>query len=85
VEQLRSWNHLTDNHVAAGRSLYVAEPVRLAPGTHATRGRRSGKRGTAPSQHGKNAAGKSGATRAAGHASTPPKKAPKTSSRKHAH
>lgn len=45
VEQLRSWNHLTAGRVAAGRSLYVAEPVRLAPGTHATRGRK--KRDTA--------------------------------------
>ena len=40
VEQLRSWNHLTAGRVAAGRALYVAEPVRLAPGTHATRGRK---------------------------------------------
>ena len=40
VEQLRSWNHLTAGRVAAGRDLYVAEPVRLAPGTHATRGRK---------------------------------------------
>jgi membrane-bound lytic murein transglycosylase D len=41
VQQLRSWNHLTAAHVAPGRSLYVAEPVRLAPGTHTTRGRKA--------------------------------------------
>ncbi|MDQ2924303.1 MAG: transglycosylase SLT domain-containing protein [Acidobacteriota bacterium] len=39
VEQLRSWNHLSNGRVAAGRSIYVAEPIRLAPGMHATRGR----------------------------------------------
>jgi membrane-bound lytic murein transglycosylase D len=31
VEQLRAWNHLSSNRVAAGRSLYVVEPIRLAP------------------------------------------------------
>ncbi|HZL25641.1 MAG TPA: transglycosylase SLT domain-containing protein [Acidobacteriaceae bacterium] len=85
VEQLRSWNHLTGNRVGAGRSLYVAEPVRLAPGTHATRGRRSGKRSKASSQRGKNAAEKSRATHAAAHTSAPAKKASKTRSRKHVH
>jgi membrane-bound lytic murein transglycosylase D len=85
VEQLRSWNHLTDNRLAPGRSLYVAEPLRLALGTHATRGRRNGKRSAASSQHGKNAAGKSGTTRAAAHASAPAKTASKTPSKKHAH
>jgi membrane-bound lytic murein transglycosylase D len=39
VEQLRSWNHLTSNQVSAGRSLYVAEPVRLAPGMRSSRAR----------------------------------------------
>ncbi len=33
VEQLRSWNRLTSGRVAPGRSLYVVEPVRLAPET----------------------------------------------------
>ncbi|MGA7157993.1 MAG: transglycosylase SLT domain-containing protein [Acidobacteriaceae bacterium] len=33
VEQLRSWNHLSSNRVPAGRSLYVVEPIRLAPHT----------------------------------------------------
>jgi membrane-bound lytic murein transglycosylase D len=34
VEQLRAWNHLSSNRVAAGRSLYVVEPIRLAPAAH---------------------------------------------------
>jgi membrane-bound lytic murein transglycosylase D len=33
VEQLRTWNHLSSNRVAPGRSLYVVEPIRLAPVT----------------------------------------------------
>lgn len=41
VEDLRSWNHLSSNSLTAGRTLYVAEPVRLAPAAHArvSRGR----------------------------------------------
>ena len=50
VEQLREWNHLSSNRVASGHSLYVVEPIRLAPsarGRHrhagrATSGRSSG-------------------------------------------
>jgi membrane-bound lytic murein transglycosylase D len=34
VEQLRAWNHLSSNHVAPGHSLYVVEPIRLAPAVH---------------------------------------------------
>jgi membrane-bound lytic murein transglycosylase D len=34
VEELRRWNHLSSNVVNPGRSLAVAEPVRLAPSTH---------------------------------------------------
>jgi membrane-bound lytic murein transglycosylase D len=33
VEQLRRWNHLSSNRVAPGSSLYVVEPIRLAPHT----------------------------------------------------
>jgi membrane-bound lytic murein transglycosylase D len=40
VEQLRAWNHLTSSHVPPGRSLYVVEPIRLAPGTRSPRARR---------------------------------------------
>jgi membrane-bound lytic murein transglycosylase D len=42
VEQLRAWNHLSSNRVASGRSLYVVEPIRLAPsarGHHHATGR----------------------------------------------
>jgi membrane-bound lytic murein transglycosylase D len=45
VEQLRSWNHLSSGRVRAGRSLYVSEPIRLAPGSRSSRGRR-GRRGS---------------------------------------
>lgn len=41
VEQLREWNHLTSSRVAPGRSLYVSEPIRLAPTSRAARGRHS--------------------------------------------
>jgi membrane-bound lytic murein transglycosylase D len=40
VEDLRRWNHLKSSRVGAQRSLYVSEPVRLAPVTH-VRSRRS--------------------------------------------
>jgi membrane-bound lytic murein transglycosylase D len=69
VEQLRQWNHLTSSHVAPGRALYVAEPVRLAPKgrahtraarktTHATHTAASqkSKEATATTTHGKPAA-----------------------------
>ena len=42
VEQLRSWNHLSSNRVAAGRSLYVVEPIRLAPTAREHHHRRGG-------------------------------------------
>ena len=49
IEQLRDWNHLSSNHIAPGRSLYVVEPIRLAPQTHAGRRNRGRniKRGSA--------------------------------------
>jgi membrane-bound lytic murein transglycosylase D len=37
VEQLRSWNRLSSNRVAAGRSLFVVEPIRLAPASRERR------------------------------------------------
>jgi membrane-bound lytic murein transglycosylase D len=40
VEQLREWNKLSSSRVAPGRSLYVAEPIRLAPTSRAARGKR---------------------------------------------
>jgi membrane-bound lytic murein transglycosylase D len=45
VEDLRRWNHLSSSTVAVGRTITVAEPVKLAPGTRvrgkSSRGRRS--------------------------------------------
>jgi membrane-bound lytic murein transglycosylase D len=35
VEDLRRWNHLDSNRVVAGRTIFVAEPVRLAPSVRA--------------------------------------------------
>ncbi|WP_433966974.1 transglycosylase SLT domain-containing protein [Tunturiibacter gelidiferens] len=43
VEELRRWNHLSSGTVRPGASLAVAEPVKLAPGTH-VHGRGSRKR-----------------------------------------
>ena len=43
VEELRRWNHLSSSTVRPGASLAVAEPVKLAPGTH-VHGRGSRKR-----------------------------------------
>jgi len=45
VEQLRRWNHLSSNRVAPGSSLYVVEPIRLAPHTREHR-RHSGHEGS---------------------------------------
>ena len=39
VEQLREWNKLSSSRVAPGRSLAVAEPIRLAPTSRAARGK----------------------------------------------
>ena len=39
VARLREWNHLRSNAVAPGKSLYVAEPVHLAPAFHGRRSR----------------------------------------------
>ena len=39
VDDLRKWNHLSSNKLAPGRSLYVAEPVRLAPTARASASR----------------------------------------------
>jgi membrane-bound lytic murein transglycosylase D len=40
VADLRSWNRLSSNSVAPKRSIYVAEPLRLAPGARASKGRK---------------------------------------------
>ncbi len=52
LEDLRAWNHLSSNYVPAGRTLYVAEPVRLAPTARA-----SGRRGHTTTARGRSAKG----------------------------
>lgn len=39
TENLRQWNHLGSSTLSAGRKIYVAEPVRLAPTSRARRSR----------------------------------------------
>jgi membrane-bound lytic murein transglycosylase D len=71
VEDLQAWNHLSSNKLTPGRSLNVAEPVRLAPTTRA-----SASRGRAATAHGRAASGKTAsshpvhATPAASHPKT---------------
>lgn len=46
IEDLRRWNSLASSSVRPGRSLYVAEPIRLAPSMRArVKGRGRGRRG----------------------------------------
>jgi membrane-bound lytic murein transglycosylase D len=47
VEQLRAWNHLSSSSVPAGRTLYVAEPVRLAPSVRSSRSHHEGGKSSA--------------------------------------
>jgi len=66
VEQLRAWNKLSSGYVVPGRSLYVAEPIRLAPGTRARRSRSTGgKTATRSSARRANATHRSSASTAA--------------------
>jgi membrane-bound lytic murein transglycosylase D len=54
VQQLRTWNHLSSNSVAPGRSLYVAEPIHLAPmgrSAHSRHGRSPSGQASAHSVH----------------------------------
>lgn len=59
VEELRAWNKLSSNRVAPGRSLYVAEPIRLAPMGRSARKRKGSGPAGAKSAHGKGASGSS--------------------------
>ncbi len=72
VEQLREWNRLSGSRVVPGKSLYVAEPIRLAPGTRAARGRRGRAASARPGATHKSARGaashSSGRTGSAGRA-----------------
>ena len=58
VDDLRRWNHLSANRVTPGHAIYVAEPIRLAPGGRSARGRRaaSSARGRSGRSSGRNAA-----------------------------
>ncbi len=75
VEDLRLWNKLSSSSLRPGRTIYVAEPVRLAPSTRARgrgRGRSSG-RGAARSSartSGRGAAGSSRASKSTGKSAT---------------
>jgi membrane-bound lytic murein transglycosylase D len=84
VEQLRGWNHLTSSRVSPGRSLYVVEPIRLAPGTRSTRGRRThGAEHSKPERRSGSPAKSSQKTAAATHTSAAkPKAATTTASKK---
>lgn len=53
VEQLREWNKLSSSRVAPGRSLYVAEPIRLAPTSRAARGKHGHTKGYASARGGR--------------------------------
>jgi membrane-bound lytic murein transglycosylase D len=71
VQQLRTWNHLSSNRITPGRTLNVAEPIRMAPSSRSSRRGRSGthgKRGphtaTAPTTRGKPRSGAHSSTHA---------------------
>jgi membrane-bound lytic murein transglycosylase D len=51
VEDLRRWNHLSSSRVGAKRTLYVTEPVHLAPVTHVRTKRSRTAGGTQPATH----------------------------------
>jgi peptidoglycan lytic transglycosylase D len=79
VEELRRWNHLSSNVVNPGKSLAVAEPVRLAPSTHvrskSTRGKKT-THGSVASAHANSnhAGGGSGSASTTGKEKAPSKK-----------
>ncbi len=68
TEELRQWNHFSSSSLPAGRRIYVAEPVRLAP---AGRGRRRAARASGRSSSSSaTRRGKSATSSRAGHAKT---------------
>ena len=80
AEQLRDWNNLSSNSVSPGRSIYVAEPVRLAPGTRSVRSRR-GRGATHSSASHSATTTHSAAHSAASHAHSQSRPTPSTSSK----
>ncbi|MFC6645916.1 LysM peptidoglycan-binding domain-containing protein [Granulicella cerasi] len=62
VDDLRTWNHLSSSSVSSGKTLYVAEPVRLGPSGRSARGRRASRshgRASASSSRGSSHSSKS--------------------------
>ena len=51
VDQLRQWNHLRSSHVSPGTSLFVVEPIHLAPKTLIRRGRKARSTHTVANSH----------------------------------
>ncbi len=70
VEQLRAWNHLSSNRVPAGHSLYVVEPIRLAPAAreHRHHGGRTSANKSSEKSH--TSAGHKPSAHSSGHAHT---------------
>jgi membrane-bound lytic murein transglycosylase D len=73
VEDLRAWNHLSSNRLAPGRTLYVAEPVRLAPTARKT------------ASHARTAVAHGHTTREASHTRATPAASHKTTTSTHKH
>jgi len=67
VQQLRAWNHLSSNRIVPGRTLNVAEPIRMAPSARGSRRRRGSASSQASTTHGKPRPG----SRSSTHAATP--------------
>jgi membrane-bound lytic murein transglycosylase D len=72
VENLRAWNHMSSNRLIPGHTVYVAEPVRLAPSVRSRRERRAdakGKRGHETSAKGRGEASSRGKSAGRGQSS----------------
>ena len=68
VEQLHEWNDSAAGRLTPGRSIYVAEPVRLAPSARGNRGRAS--RGSRAGSRGASGRGHHGSSAVAAHGSS---------------
>jgi membrane-bound lytic murein transglycosylase D len=80
VEDLRHWNHLSSNAVKPGRSLAVAEPVKLAPGMHGHGKAHHGEAGSHVAKPSVHAASGRGGTKHSSAKATPPIKKTKATS-----
>jgi len=65
VEDLRHWNHLSSSRIGARRTLYVSEPVHLAPVTHVRAKRSRSASGASRNQSGSRSAGEAMSSRSA--------------------